>query len=181
MGKAKADAQPRVKNAPMCENDAQARVKNAQPRVDKVIDTSRARVVCSGHTQTGININTCFSDHARTHARRRPFTKAEAVRSCSEDVRTGVVNPTVKKQMLNRLRKYPHLQKALRRFIGNATGKKRKPVEKTHQGLDCFRCWELWSFGDREVLGNCLRASESPHLPEAEATLKTQHQLTRLR
>ncbi len=57
---------------------------------------------------------------------------AEAVRSCSEDVRSGVVDPTVKKQMLNRLRKYPYLQKALRRFIGNATARKRKPVKKTH-------------------------------------------------
>jgi len=39
---------------------------------------SRARVVCSGHTQTGIN-NTCLSDHAhvRAKARRRQFTEAE--------------------------------------------------------------------------------------------------------
>ena len=41
---------------------------------------SCARVVCSGHTQTGI-INTCLSDHAhvRARARRRPFTEAEIV------------------------------------------------------------------------------------------------------
>ena len=57
---------------------------------------------------------------------------AETVRSFSEDLRSGVVEPAVKKQMLNRLRKYPHLQKALRRFIGNATAKKRRPVKKTH-------------------------------------------------
>ena len=40
---------------------------------------SCTRVVCSGHTQTGININTCFSDHtrARVKVRRRPFTEAE--------------------------------------------------------------------------------------------------------
>ena len=49
----------------------------------KVIDSpcaaSCARVVCTGHTQTGINDNTCFSDHAhaRAGARRRPFTEAE--------------------------------------------------------------------------------------------------------
>ena len=57
---------------------------------------------------------------------------AEAVRSCGEDLRSGVVDPAVKKRMLNRLRKHPHLQKALRRLIANATGGKRKPVKKTH-------------------------------------------------
>ena len=57
---------------------------------------------------------------------------AEAVRSCGEDLRSGVVDPAVKKRMLNRLRKRPHLQKALRRLIANATGGKRKPVKKTH-------------------------------------------------
>ena len=62
---------------------------------------------------------------------------AEAVRSCSEELRSGVVDPTVKKQMLNRLRKYPHLQKALRRFIGNATGKRHKAVKKTHIEKNC--------------------------------------------
>ena len=38
-----------------------------------------ARVVCSGHTQTGIINNTCLSDHARVRARarRRQFTEAE--------------------------------------------------------------------------------------------------------
>jgi len=49
----------------------------------KVIDSpaaaSCARVVCSGHTQTGIINNTCLSDHAhvRAKARRRKFTEAE--------------------------------------------------------------------------------------------------------
>ena len=57
---------------------------------------------------------------------------AEAVRSCGEDLRPGVVDPAVKKRMLNRLRKHPHLQKALRRLIGNATARRRKPVKKTH-------------------------------------------------
>ena len=57
---------------------------------------------------------------------------AESVHACSDGLRSGVVAPAVKKQMLNRLRKYPYLQKALRRFIGNATAKKRKPVKKTH-------------------------------------------------
>ena len=49
-----------------------------------------------------------------------------------EDVHSGEVDPAVKKRMLNKLRKYPYLQKALRRFIGNATARKRKPVKKTH-------------------------------------------------
>jgi hypothetical protein len=44
----------------------------------------------------------------------------------------GVVDPAVKKRMLNRLRRHPHLQKALRRLIANATARKRKPVKKTH-------------------------------------------------
>ena len=57
---------------------------------------------------------------------------AEVVRSCGEDLRPGVVDPMVKKRMLNRLRKYPHLQKSLRRLIGNATARRRKPVKKTH-------------------------------------------------
>ena len=40
---------------------------------------SCARVVCSGHTQTGIVNITCLSDHAhvRARARRRQFTEAE--------------------------------------------------------------------------------------------------------
>ena len=59
-------------------------------------------------------------------------TGAEAVRNGGEGLRSGVVDPSLKKQMLNRLRKYPYLQKSLRRFIGNATSKKRKPVKKTH-------------------------------------------------
>ena len=57
---------------------------------------------------------------------------AEAVRSCGEGLRSGVVDTAVKKRMLNRLRKHPHLQKALRRLIANATARKRKPVKKTH-------------------------------------------------
>lgn len=49
----------------------------------KVIDpptvASCARGVCSGHTQTGFNNNTCLSDHAHVRAktRRRKFTEAE--------------------------------------------------------------------------------------------------------
>ena len=41
--------------------------------------SSYARVVCSGHTHTGIASNTCFSDHTRVRARarRRKFTEAE--------------------------------------------------------------------------------------------------------
>ena len=62
---------------------------------------------------------------------------AEAVRSCGEDVRLGVVDPAVKKRLLNRLRKHPQLQKALRRLIANATAKKRKPVKKTHVEKIC--------------------------------------------
>ena len=40
---------------------------------------SRARVVCSRHTHTGITSNTCLSGHAhvRARAKRRPFTEAE--------------------------------------------------------------------------------------------------------
>ena len=58
---------------------------------------SRARVVCSGHTQTGININTCFSDHAqvRARARRRPFTEAE-VAAWRERVFGETLNDPVK-------------------------------------------------------------------------------------
>ena len=59
---------------------------------------------------------------------------AEHVRSYVgyEDVHSGEVDPVVKKRMLNKLRKYPHLQKILRRFIRNATSEKRRPVRKTH-------------------------------------------------
>ena len=59
---------------------------------------------------------------------------AEHVRSYAgcEDVHSGEIDTAVKKRMLNKLRKYPHLQKALRRFIRNATSEKRKPVRKTH-------------------------------------------------
>ena len=59
---------------------------------------------------------------------------AEHVRSYvgCEDVHSGEIDTAVKKRMLNKLRKYPHLQKALRRFIRNATSEKRRPVKKTH-------------------------------------------------
>ena len=59
---------------------------------------------------------------------------AGQVRSCGgcEDVHSSEVDPDVKKRMLNKLRKYPHLQKTLRRFIRNATSEKRRPVKKTH-------------------------------------------------
>ena len=65
--------------------------KQGAPDSARLFDASRARagastgvpaptrVVCSGHTQTGINDNTCLSDHAhvRAKARRRKFTEAE--------------------------------------------------------------------------------------------------------
>jgi len=59
---------------------------------------------------------------------------AERMRSYAgcEDVHSGEIDTAVKKRMLNKLRKYPHLQKALRRFIRNATSEKRRPVRKTH-------------------------------------------------
>ena len=59
---------------------------------------------------------------------------AELARSCGgcEGVHSCGVDPAVKKRMLNKLRKYPHLQKTLRRFIKNATSKKHRPVKKTH-------------------------------------------------
>ena len=59
---------------------------------------------------------------------------AEHVRSYAgcEDVHSGEIDTAVKKRMLNKLRKYPHLQKTLRRFIRNATSEKRRPVKKTH-------------------------------------------------
>ena len=50
-----------------------AKVTNTPPAV------SCSRVVCSGHTQTGINDNAYLSDHAHVRARasRRQFTEAE--------------------------------------------------------------------------------------------------------
>ena len=59
---------------------------------------------------------------------------AEHVRSYvgCEDVHSGEIDTAVKKRMLNKLRKYPHLQKTPRRFIRNATSEKRRPVKKTH-------------------------------------------------
>ena len=67
--------------------------KQGAPDSARLFDASRARagastgvpaptrVVCSGHTQTGIINNTCLSDHAhvRAKARRRKFTEAEVV------------------------------------------------------------------------------------------------------
>ena len=46
--------------------------------VSNLAADSCARVVCTGHTQTGIN-HTCLSDHAHVRARasRRQFTEAE--------------------------------------------------------------------------------------------------------
>ena len=58
---------------------------------------SRARVVCTGHTQTGITSDTCFSDHARVRAsaRRGPFTEAE-VAAWRERVFGETLNDPVK-------------------------------------------------------------------------------------
>ena len=58
---------------------------------------SRARVVCSGHTQTGITSNACLSDHARARAgaRRRPFTDAE-VSAWRERIFCETLNDPVK-------------------------------------------------------------------------------------
>ena len=58
---------------------------------------------------------------------------AEAVRSCGEDLRSGVVDPAVKKRMLNRLRKHPHLQKALRRAIKDAMKGRAVNMKETHR------------------------------------------------
>ena len=73
-----------------------------------------------------------FDDPGKIAAFSDGGKEAEAVRSCGGDLRSGEVDPAVKKRMLNRLRKHPHLQKALRRLIANATARKRKPVKKTH-------------------------------------------------
>ena len=47
--------------------------------VNNLAADSCARVVCTGHTQTGINDNAYLSDHAHVRARasRRQFTEAE--------------------------------------------------------------------------------------------------------
>ncbi len=65
--------------------------------VNNLAADSCARVVCTGHTQTGINDNACFSDHARTcaRARRRPFTEAE-VAAWRERVFGETLNDPVK-------------------------------------------------------------------------------------
>ena len=59
---------------------------------------------------------------------------AANVRSCGGcgGGSVGGVAPGVKKRLLNKLRRHPHLQKTLRRFIKNATSKKQTPVKKTH-------------------------------------------------
>ena len=67
---------------------------------------------------------------AHTHVRGALLRRH--VNAAVEDAHSGEIDTAVKKRMLNKLRKYPHLQKALRRFIRNATSEKRKPVRKTH-------------------------------------------------
>ena len=66
-----------------------------------------------------------FSDGGKCAEQVRAFCESGGSRSVG-------VDPNVKKRLLNKLRKYPHLQKALRRFIRNATSAKRRPVKKTH-------------------------------------------------
>ena len=58
---------------------------------------SRARVVCSRHTHTGITSNTCLSNHAhvRARAKRRPFTEAE-VAAWRERIFGEMLNDPVK-------------------------------------------------------------------------------------
>ena len=43
----------------------------------------RARVVCSGHTHTGITSNTCLSDHARVRVRARHMPRSATRRRTS--------------------------------------------------------------------------------------------------
>ena len=67
---------------------------------EKVINipaASRARVVCSRHTHTGITSNTCLPDHAhvRARAKRRPFTEAE-VAAWRERIFGEMLNDPVK-------------------------------------------------------------------------------------
>ena len=75
-----------------------------------------------------------FDDPSKIAAFSDDGSGAEQVRAVGESGgRSSVgVDPNVKKRLLNKLRKYPHLQKALRRFIRNATSAKRRPVKKTH-------------------------------------------------
>ena len=65
----------------------------------------------------------------------------ENLRLIEEQKRKGCekpkVDPVLKKRMLNKLRKFPELQKTLRRFIKNATSKKQKPVKETHLEKIC--------------------------------------------
>ena len=65
--------------------------------VNSQCGASCARVVCTGHTQTGITSDTCFSDHARGRARAkcRPFTEAE-VAAWRERVFGETLNDPVK-------------------------------------------------------------------------------------
>ena len=85
------------------------------------------------------------------------------------DSRSVCVDPRVKKRMLNKLRKYPYLQKALRRFIGNATSKKRRPVKKTHVKKICeilFGQVKTGSERRQERMRECFRRkSETKTLP----------------
>ena len=65
----------------------------------------------------------------------------EHLRIIEEQKRKGheepKVDPVLKKRMLNKLRKFPALQKTLRQFIKNATSKKQKPVKETHLEKIC--------------------------------------------
>ena len=65
--------------------------------INNLCAASRARVVCSGHTHTGITSNTCLSDHAhvRAGAKRRPFTEAE-VAAWRERIFGEMLNDPVK-------------------------------------------------------------------------------------
>ena len=75
-----------------------------------------------------------FDDPGKIAAFSDDGSGAARVRSCGEcgGGRATGVAPDVKKRLLNKLRRYPHLQKTLRRFIKNATSKKQTPVKKTH-------------------------------------------------
>ena len=65
----------------------------------------------------------------------------EYLRLIEEQKRKGYekpkVDPVLKKRMLNKLRKFPDLQKTLRLFIKNATSNKQKPVKETHLEKIC--------------------------------------------
>ena len=80
-----------------------------------------------------------FSDHGRGAA--LIYDYEENLRLIEEQKRKGhekpKVDPVLKKWMLNKLRKFPDLQKTLRRFIKNATSKTQKPVKETHLEKIC--------------------------------------------